>query len=75
MLQVGMHPMEAILLDGKLVIGFATDRDVESITMLAGWNATDAEHPGNTVVDINKNDSLFTVTLFSRQLLSFSFSF
>ncbi|KAJ6856871.1 hypothetical protein NC651_038533 [Populus alba x Populus x berolinensis] len=26
-----------------------TDRDVESITMLAGWNATDAEHPGNTI--------------------------
>jgi hypothetical protein len=24
MLQVGMHPMEVILLDGKLVIGFAT---------------------------------------------------
>jgi hypothetical protein len=26
-----------------------TDRDVESITMLAGWNAIDAEHQGNTV--------------------------
>ncbi|KAJ6862803.1 hypothetical protein NC652_039614 [Populus alba x Populus x berolinensis] len=47
--------------DGSDPPGWKTDRDVESITMLAGWNATDAEHPGNTVVDINKNDSLFTI--------------
>ncbi|KAB5514207.1 hypothetical protein DKX38_028113 [Salix brachista] len=35
-------------------------RDVESIIMLAGWNALDAEHPGNTVVDIDENDLLLT---------------
>ncbi|KAJ6435283.1 hypothetical protein OIU84_000467 [Salix udensis] len=62
MREVGMAAtlMEVIVLDGKLVIGFAPGRDVESIIMLAGWNALDAEHPGNTVVDINENDLLLT---------------
>ncbi|CAL5339389.1 unnamed protein product [Camellia sinensis] len=55
-LLVVIYTMEVASRDGNLVTGFALVLYVVGTTMLAGWNASNAEHRGIRVVRFKESE-------------------